>query len=289
MNQNLDQRESKLMDYINAKKQETQRVNDMNAINDSPMVKLRKLKSESNKSVSICLDTIMGKLYKDALPMDDPDKNCSDDYARNIIHDYIANRTNGKDSEYYVREAIRRTNSSTLKNMLAEAVRISKDFYNEKAKDIGKINIKDLNFNPNFNTEDMDKITKNLELDEISDIIHDNVQKAVQAEADKAKREDEYQKELEDKLSQDLDVTDAETVESTVSKMSKIYQPTVYQPSLFEAIMLGKASITQESVGAKVLTEVIHEYTKLNITKALKLESFTISDLKKMANSYINN
>jgi hypothetical protein len=282
----LDQRESRVMDFINSKNKETSASTAYDALNASPEIKLRKLNDETQKGKSICIDTILGRLYKDALPFDDPKKNCSDDEARDEIRNFIANRTGGKNSEYYVREAIKKTNSSALKNLLTEAENISKSFYKEKAKDIGTINLKDLNFNMNVDDEGISKITKKLELDEISDIIHNNVQKAIQDEADKAKREEEYNKEIEDALAADPNVQDDASMESAIEKMNVAKQPTIYQPSLFESILLNKAGVMKESTGENIMSEAVHEYTLLNIAKALRLERFTVESVRQLANKY---
>ena len=287
MTSGIDKRESRVMDFIQAQTKENEKSNMMANIEASPEIKLRKLNSEAKKGVSICIDNILASIYKDALPFNDPKKNCSIDDASVGIHNYISNRTGGKDSEYYIREAIRKNNSSLLRNILSEATSISKLFYNEKAKDIGKISISDLNFNIKNKDETLSKITKNLELDEISDIIRDNVEKTIKDEAEKAKREEEYSKALEDRLVQDTDVTDDASMESAIEKYSIITQPIVYQPSLFESIMLGKTKIMTESTMDDIFSEAVHELTKLNMTKALKLESFSVDSIKKLANSYI--
>jgi SpoVK/Ycf46/Vps4 family AAA+-type ATPase len=152
---------------------------------------------------------------------------------------------------------------------------------------MGSINLKDLNFNMNLDTDGIDKITKKLEFDDIADIIHDNVQKAVQGEVDKAKREDDYNQKIEDSLVNDPSVIDDTSMESAMGKMNVVKQPTIYQPSLFEAIMLGNKTQFQESAMDEVFTETIHEYTKLNMTKALKLEKFDLQSVRNMANSYL--
>lgn len=257
--------------------------------NSSPEMKLRKLNSETEKGKSYCIDAILGRIYKDALPFEDPQKNCPDDTARGIMHDFIAARTGGKGSEYYVREAIRRNNSPTLKNIMDGVNDIVKEFYAENAKNIGVIKIEDLNFNDNMPNEKLDRLGKNIGIDEISDIIRDNVNDTLKSEANRAKREEEYRQEIEDKLSEDLDVTDDASMESAVDKIisKNIRQPRVYQPSLFEAITVGRASVMTESAMDDVMAESVREYTKLNIIKALALESFDLTTIKKMANTYL--
>lgn len=284
----LNDRESRILDFINAKNKEASIANQKNALETSPEIQRRKLNDEYQKGKSICIDTLLGRLYKDALPFDDPKKNCSDDTMRDEIHNYVAKRTGGKNSEWYVREAIKKTNSQTLKNILTEAENISKRFLVEKQKDIGKISVRDLNFNMNLKDDDMNKITKKLEFDEISGIIQDNVKKAIQDESDKAKREEEYNKKIEDSLTNDMDVQDDASMESAIDKLTIVKQPTVYQPSLFEAIMLGHTQNVQESTGEGAFYEAVHEYTKLSMSKALKLEKFDIASVRKLANSYMN-
>lgn len=287
MNTELDQRESKVLDFINAKNKELSAVNSQNALDNDPALKMKKLNDECKKGTSICIDTILGKLYKDALPFDDPKKNCSDDEMRDEIHDYIARRTGGKNSEYYVREGIKRTNSKTLKELLNVSESISSNFYREKVKDLGSIRVKDLNFNPNISTDDMNKITRKLELDEISDIIMNNVQTALKNETDKANRETEYYNNIENQLADNPEVQDDSSMESALEKMRVIGRPTIYQPSLMEAILLGKTKTMKESAGNDIIYEAIEEYTKLSMSKALKLEKFDLASVKKLANSYL--
>ena len=284
---NIDDRESRVLNFINAKNKENSVISQKNELSTSPVAALNKLNSEYEKGKSICIDTLLGRLYRDALPYDDPKRNKSDNELRDEMHDYISGRTGGKCSEWYVREALKKTNSPTLKNILTESENIAKRFYNEKRSDIGKINIKDLNFDMNMDEEDKNKITKKLEFDEISAIIHDNVQNVIKDESDRAKREEEYNKSLEDMLTADNNVTDDASMESAIEKISPIKQPTVYEPSLFEAIMLNKSNTVTESTGENIFNEAVYEFTKLNISKALKLEKFDLPKMRKMVYEYM--
>lgn len=288
MNTDLDNRESRVLDFINRRNQEASKIKQMQDISNNPELQLRKINKEAENGKSICLNTLLGRLYKDALPYDDPTKNMSDDAARDIMKNFISDRTGGKDTEFYFREAIRRNNSTQLKNMLTEAEKISKDFVKQKSKDIGTINMQDLNFNMNLDDEKLNDISKNLELDEIADIIHNNVQKALQDESDKAKKEEEETQKIEDALTDDDSVTDEASMESAIARMKMNNQPQIYQPSLFESIMIGKTKTMTESVdGRDVIYESIEEYTKLNIIKALRLEKFDMNSIKKMADNYV--
>lgn len=282
----VSQRESLVLDFINTQNKEKQDRESNEAIQNSPEVKMRKLQSEANKATSICIDTLLGKVYKNALPFDDPKRDYSDEEMAKEIGTFISDRTGGKTSEYYVREAIRKNNSSLLKNIIAEATSISRSFFNEKAKNIGVINIADLNYKIDADKNKIDNISRKLELDEIADVIRDNVQKSIKDESEKAKREEEYNKMIEDKLAEDMEVVDDTSMESVMMKMNPIRQTKIYQPSLLEAIMIGKAGVMKESATEDIFLEAVEEFTKLNIVKAMRLESFKLNDIRKLANSY---
>jgi hypothetical protein len=289
MDTNVTSQEARVLDFIDNLNKLREQEKEREIQNSSPDMKLRKLNSEVEKGKSYCIDGILGRIYKDALPFEDPQKNCPDDTARGIMHDFIAARTGGKGSEYYVREAIRRNNSPTLKNIMDGVNDIVKEFYAENAKNIGVIKIEDLDFNNNMPNEKLDRLGRNVGIDEIAELIRDNVNDTLKNEADRAKREEEYRQEIEDQLSQDLNVTDDASMESAVDKIlsKNLRQPRVYQPSLFEAITVGKTSVMTESSMEDVMTESIREYTKLNIIKALALESFNLKNIKDMANNYL--
>ena len=287
MNDELQTRQDSLLSFIDATNRETQKVNDINNLREDPELKLRKLDKEAKDATPVCIDTILGRIYKNALPFDDPKKNCSDADAAADVRDYISNRCDGKNSEWYVKEGIKRSGSSVLKGILTEAQNMSKRFYREKAKDIGRISIDDLKFNANTQGNELDKITRKLELDEISDIIQNNVQRTLQDEKDRVNREDEFNKKIEDSLMNDDSVTDDSTLESAMDKQRKAIMPRIYQPSLFEAIMLNKTRAVTESSSVNPVYEAIEEFTLLNMSKALMLEKFDLRSIKSLANNYI--
>ena len=288
MSANIENGEAKVMDFINrvntiskAKKLENERIN-------SPEMKLRKLKNERDNANGVCIDMILGKIYKDALPFEDPDKNCSDADAAKAMHDFIADRCD-KGTEYYVREGIKRSKSPVLNDMLESVQKITKAFYAEKAKDIGQISIEDLDYRVENDAEKLTKLGKDLEFEDLSEVIQNNVQQALQAEKERADREAEYNKQLEDSLTNNLEVKDEATLDAAISKIARRRTPEVYQPSLMEAIMVNKINQFMESGNANnkgPVHEAVHEFTKWNIIKALKLESFSVDDVRKLAKEY---
>lgn len=287
MNAELNDRENKVLDFINAINKEKKIADQKSKFENDPAVKMNKLNNEFKNATSVCIDAILGKIYQDALPFDDPKKNASSEEIRGDIHDYISNRTNGQNSEYYVKEAIRRTNSNLLKNLLTESKKMAQDLYKEMSDNIAQINLKDLNFNPNNNIDNIERVSKKLELDEIAQIIQNNVKAALDSEKKKAENEEAYQKSIEDALANDPNVVDKASMESAMARMNVIQRPTVYQPSLFEGILLGNAKHLTESTNDNIIQETVREYTKLNISKCLCLEKFDVRSVKNLANSYL--
>jgi vacuolar-type H+-ATPase subunit E/Vma4 len=126
-----------------------------------------------------------------------------------------------------------------------------------------------------------------MELDEVSDAIMNNVTKALQTEQDKAKKEAEYNQQIEDKLTADPNVVDDASMEAAMNKLKVSNGPKVYQPSLFEAVLIHNANHMPDASATEVMTETIHEYTLWNVMKTLRLENFTPELICKTANSYV--
>ena len=106
----LDEREAKVLDFIQAKKDAKEKLDSMAAFKASPTHQNAMAAKAAEDSKSVCIDTVLGKIYQNALPYNDPDKNLSSAEVGGEIHNFIAKRTDGKPTEYYVREALKRTN-----------------------------------------------------------------------------------------------------------------------------------------------------------------------------------
>lgn len=284
MDNQLDNKQ-KFIDFMNNYKKINSDMEQLDRVQNSDLVKNRQLSKEVEGGKSKVIDEILGKIYKDALPFEDPERSCSPETLGNVMRDFI-NKRCGKDSEYYVREAIKKNNSPTLKKILLEAETRSKDFLKNKGKNIGHIDIASITFKP-LEDKELEDISRRMSLDEISNVIHNNVQTSLQNEIDKAKKEEEYNKQIQDELAKNDEVKDETSMESALSKMKPYRKQKVYQPSLFESILIGNGRVMTEASTKEVMMESIREFTKLNLVKALKLESFNISNIKKMADSYL--
>lgn len=287
-NNDLNNRESLVMDFISARNKELRNQDAIDKLNSSPEVVMRKLGEEKNKATSVCLDHFLGKVYKDALPFDDPKRKMSDDDASSEMRHFVSQRTDGHNSEYYFREALKRNkNNKIADKLLTESQKIAKKFYAENAKDIGKIDIKCLTFNPALHVDDINDTLEKLDSEGLSAVIAKNVKAALDEESERASKEAEYNKSVEDSLTSDTSITDSEAMESALRKMHPLNQPRVYQASLMESVLMHMATVMPSASKEDIITEAVREYTKLSIAKALKLENFNILNTKALANSYL--
>ena len=288
----LDEREAKVLDFIQAKKDAKEKIDGMAAFKASSTHQNAMALKAAEDGKSVCIDTVLGKIYQNALPYNDPDKNLSPSDVGGEIHNFIAKRTDGKPTEYYVREALKRTNSGVLKTIVTEAEKAcSKAISYKKKNNIGHIDVMSLNYDPAAMNDSVDAITGKLSGDEISEIIQNNVANAINDEKQKAAAEDQYKTDIQDTLAADDKVMDDASMESTMAKITNFKscrQPKVYQPSLFEAVMMNKAEKMDGADPSAIFTEAVHEYTKLAMLKALKLEDFNLQSVKEMAYDYIN-
>lgn len=287
----LDEREAKVLDFIQAKKDAKEKLDSMAAFKASPTHQNAMAAKAAEDSKSVCIDTVLGKIYQNALPYNDPDKNLSSAAVGGEIHNFLAKRTDGKPTEYYVREALKRTNSGVLKTIVTEAEKACSKSLSFKKKNVGHIDVTSLNYDPNGMNDTVAAITGKLSGDEISEIIQNNVANAINDEKQKAAAETQYKTDIQDTLAADDKVMDDASMESAMAKITNFKsakQPKVYQPSLFEAVMMNKAEKMDGADPSAIFTEAVHEYTKLAMLKALKLEDFNLQTVKKMAHDYIN-
>ena len=73
----LDEREAKVLDFIHAKNKAKDRMDQMSAFENDPEHMRRMTLKAAEDGKSVCIDTVLGQIYKNALPYNDPDKNLS--------------------------------------------------------------------------------------------------------------------------------------------------------------------------------------------------------------------
>ena len=268
---------------------------------------LNKAKEDCKKH---CLAKIFEKFYRNAVPLNDEYKTAYCDDLKSDIPGFVKSR-GYNDLVYYVGEAMKKSPAACK---VMEAVEgIVESTFQEKEMNLSDYTADDLVFKSDDILETKINVTaQDLNLDDLAEVIKDNVKTTALAEITRAKREKDNVKAIEAELANDLSITNEAAIEFAL-ELRGLKDTKVFQPSLFEGIMIGKmekASLMAESTNPSVylyntlveygmpennsfaspaeiaFVESVREYTLLNITKALKLESFSLNDIRELAQEY---
>lgn len=277
----------KVMSYINNINEKSKKEKQMENLNNSVENKERVREREYNKAIAQCLDLIFAKLYKKSLPLNDNYKVARDNELSADIHDCIA-KTAPQGTDFYVKEAIKKGNP-VMKQMMESVKKAMNNRFYVKYSNLNETTLDELMFTMDAETEDrVDDIMKDMNFDELSEIIHNNVKMTIDVEIEKSKLEKDALEKLEDELSQDISITTEAAIEHAMMSRN-LMEKSMYQPSLFEGILVGKFNkcVTESADDQDdAFNEAVREFTMLNVKKALKLESYSTRELAELAFNY---
>lgn len=296
------------IDQIEADRQ--QKVQDTEFTN-SMEYKYKCLNKAKEECKSQCLAKIFEKFYRNSVPLNDEYKSAYCDDLKADIPGFVKSRGH-EDLVYYVGEAMKK-GSPAARRIMESVQAIVDESFKEKEMNIADYQASDLVFKMDDNIEKkIDVTTQDLELDDLSQIIADNVKSTAAAEIKRAKREKENAKAIEAELANDLSVTNESAIDFAL-ELRGMKDKKIFQPSLFEGVMIGKlekASLMAESgttntylynaladygMGTNdsfatpeevAFVESVREYTLLNISKALRLENFNVGMIRELAQDY---
>lgn len=306
--------EERVFNFIDTIEKERQNELSDERFKTSDVYKRRIIDSAKENAANTCLSKIFEKFYIDAVPLNDDYKCAYHDGLCNDIHKFASDRTDGKTLSYYVGEAIK-SGSVPAKRIMESVTKIVDEYFADKEANLGDINTEDdLVFKMDDDTEQkLNVINRDLELDDLSQIISDNVRVTAASEIARAKSEKEKIKEVERELSDNLSVNNESAIETEL-ELRGMSKKKFFQPSLFEGIMINKLNnVTAESASSTYLydtlemygmtestvdkfatpeeiafTESVREYTLLNIIKSLKLENCfnNLQNIRDLATEY---
>lgn len=306
--------EERVFNFIDTIEKERQNELADERFKTSDVYKRRIIDSAKENAANECLSKIFEKFYIDAVPLNDDYKCAYHDGLCNDVHKFASDRTDGKTLSYYVGEAIK-SGSVPAKRIMESVTKIVDEYYADKEANLGDINTEDdLVFKMDDDTEQkLNVINRDLELDDLSQIISDNVRVTAASEIARAKAEKEKIKEVERELSDNLSVNNESAIETEL-ELRGMSKKKFFQPSLFEGIMINKLNnVTAESASSTYLydtlemygmtestvdkfatpeeiafTESVREYTLLNIIKSLKLENCfnNLQNIRDLATEY---
>lgn len=304
--------EGKVLNFINQiESDRVQQVQDTE-LKNSMEYKYKCLNKAKDDCKKYCLSRIFEKFYRDAIPLNDEYKTAYSDEIKNDIPGFVKSRGH-EDISYYIGEAIEKCKSEAACNIRDKVQTLVDESFKDKELNIKDCNADDLVFRmDDVLDRKINVISQDLELDDLSEIIASNVKSTALAEIRRAKREKEEAKALENELANDINITSESAIEFAL-ELRGLKDTKVFQPSLFEGVMLGKlekASLMAESGSTSVylyntladygmgdntsfaspeeiaFVESVREYTLLNIAKALRLENFTVGMVKELAQDY---
>jgi hypothetical protein len=311
--------ENKVLSFMNRIEQQRADAQAEQQFHQSLDYKYRVLDKEKERGKNLCIARIFEKFYRDSVPLKDSYK-CAYGNELNCDMDNYAKSRGYDDLSYFVNEA-RNRGSKAAARILESVERIVDAYYEDVECDIVNIDNPDkFVFKMDDSTEEqLDAASKDMELDDLSNIISDNVKQTALSEISRAKAEKEKCKEVEAELANDLNIQSEAAIDRELALRGINDRTEIFQPSIFEGIMIGKMSHYSTLQESGMLTptylydvmddygivtesnddihyaspeelafvEAVREYTCLSISKALKLESFdSLSKLREMAYDY---
>lgn len=288
-----------MIDFISELESDRKRDSELKHIKESTDYKLRVIKKKKDEARDICLDTLFSNLYKNAVPMSDEEKNAPyNDLDDEFMQFMKAKKPEG--TTYYVKEAIKK-GSKPCKVLLEQVDSLLHDIFLEYEMNVKNIDADEIEFDPQEQkiSDKLEEISANMEFDQLSEAIQNNVKIAANNEIKRVREEQEKIKDLEDSLKNDETVTSESAIEKElVLRGIKKPNPTFYQPTLFEGVMINKLNLIKESKESEYLDETakhklafvesVKEMTKLSILQSFAMESFNSKEKKELAKRYAN-
>ena len=312
--------EDKVLNFMNSIDQQNSSMKADQAFKQSLDYKYRVLNQEKDKARAECLSRIFEKFYRSAVPLNDEYKCAYNSELNNDMPDFAKSR-GAEDLAYYVGEAKKR-GSKAATRIMESVNQIVNAYFEDVEMNINKVDDPEkMVFKMDDATEErIDAVSRDMEMDDLASVIHDNVKATALSEISRAKAEKEASKKVEEELANDMNVTSESAIDFAL-QLRGYTDKKIFQPSLFEGIMLGKLSrnamlcesglqtpvylyntldmygfTATESASDDVhyatpeelsFVESVREYTCLSIAKALGLENFNnLSMIREMAQKY---
>lgn len=288
-------KENEMMSFISELENDKKKAEQTKTITETTAYKLNKIKQVKEEARDLCIDKIFAKLYKDAIPMEDETKDLlSDDLDAEIAEFIKAKQPKG--STYYVKEAIKK-GSKPAALLMEKVDKLLTETFKDTALNIKDVPSDEIKFDIDdpSTEEKLNQISSTMQFDELSDAIKQNVKIAANSEINRVKEERMKIKEIEDELKGDENVTNESAINFELQKRGIVSPKSkLYQPTLFEGVMINKLNLVKESglelapdeMNQLAFVESTKEMTKLMMMKSLMMESFSNNDVKKLATNY---
>lgn len=259
--------------------------------NCSPLVKIdiiNKRKEESKRSM---VQALLTKLYKQSLPFNDEYKATYDAELGEQFQSFM--KPYCKDGSVYEYIISAKKHGCKPAEMLLESVdnAVERHFYTF-LENVNTVDPDDIKMDDSIKENEMNTISLNLDYDQISNIIMNNVKTTVKHERELVEQEDAKIKEIETALSENPEMVTESAIDIELKRHG--LRGKVYTPTLFNGIMINKlTSFTESGEGMDELTlqqlaftESVKEYTGLSVLSTLGLEKISGSRYTNLAYQY---
>jgi hypothetical protein len=231
-------------------------------------------------------------IYKDALPFDASHKAL---YSKSLDQKVLACMGKNSNADVYqtLKDAANK-GSQPARVICESAEKEVKAFCNKLyAEDVDIDDVENTDMSPDSTniTTMADKITSDMNADQVSAMISDNVRNAITKEMAATKAEDDKLAELESTLASDNNVVNEEAVE--IALIGAGFTPNeIYQPELFTGIMTGEMNkvINENWDGdqkqKKAFYEAVKEMTALQTLQAFGIIDINANNVDRIARDY---
>lgn len=287
----LDKSKQNVSDFITKLENEKAHNDLVTSIKSKRSTKLNTIKQETECAKEMTAQDIFSKIYTDALPIDDSYKAAAAAQLDDGVISFIKKRSPDNTCYGYITERAK-AGSKFAANFCEAVDKEVSGYFRKFYEEMDDITSDDIKLDDGTRKTIVDKISANMDYDQVSDIIEGHVQQTIQDEIDKTKEEDEHIKELQDSLAADDNVATESAIDEKLHRMGEDQKP--FTPSLFNGIMIGQTDAITESapdldeeyIGKKAFFESVKEYTKWDMLATLGMEKFSDKDLKYIAIQY---
>lgn len=259
---------SQLLSFIDYLEQQEKRSQDMDKLKNLPGKKIEKLNSCRNEAREKFIREILIKFMANSVPVDDECKLTDMDEIKSKAAEFIDTH----DTVKYVYET--KDKSKKIKDLVDKSHKVVDAEYRDKSARLSELSVEDLNYTIGDDEEKkIDRISEDLELDDLSELIKDNVKATTIEEIERAKHEEMEKEELEEQLAADDSIDSEEALEKAIARHN-MGRPKTYIPSIFEAVLSSKMKYATESTDAyqRCLTDAIMEYAFISASHSLGIK-----------------
>lgn len=250
------------------------------------------IRDKKKEGVHNVAEKVLTTIYANSLPLDAEHKAIYESSINSTIMDHI--RKSGSVDTYDYLEKAAKRGSLPAKTICESAERVMTEICNKYYTE-EDLDPDDIDMTPESENvmSAVTKITSDMNADEVSTAIENNVKATIAKEMEISKQEDEKLAELEKQLSDDDSVQEESAID-TALHLAGFGAKNIYKPQLFTSIMMGKVKTFTEdgdlegdAIQKKAFYESVKELAALQTLNTLGCIDINIYNVDKVAAKYL--